>query len=108
MGYRFSVILCIMCLALGGLSCASQPQEAHPKVTKRKEIVMPLQTGSTLHRRIIVADEYVTTAKPSKKNKDKKEPKKHESRRKSPKPTPTPEKAKQSEEEPLPLPDRFR
>jgi len=101
MDHRFCAILFTVCLALAGSGCASQPQG-----TNRKEILMPLQTGSSLHRRVIVADESARPAKGKKTGK--KEPKKQESKRKSPKPTPPPEKPPQPEEEPLPVPDRFR
>jgi hypothetical protein len=89
MDHRLFTVLAIVCFALEGAGCASESQRA-----RREEILMPLQTGSTLQRRVMIDSEGVT--KKSKKKKD--------SKRTSPKP-PVPEVTK--EESPA-APDRFR
>ena len=102
MHHRLFAVLVIVCFALGGAGCASESQLAN-----REEILMPRQTGSILHRRVMVKSDRTT--KKSKKKKDKKETK--ETKRPAPKPTPTPEPAATEEatEEPTPAPpDRFR
>jgi hypothetical protein len=94
MDHRLFAVLAIICFALEGAGCASESQRA-----RREEIVMPLQTGSTIQRRVMVEREG-----PPKKSKKKKE-----SKPTTPKPTPTPapEPSPQAEEETA-QPDRFR
>jgi hypothetical protein len=108
MDHRICALLIIICLALEGAGCASQPE----KIANRNEVLMPLQTGSTLHRRVILSDESGEVTRSSKKKKKeakKKESKKEESKRNSPKPTPAPKKPdRQPEQESSPAPDRFR
>jgi hypothetical protein len=86
---RSIAILAILAFALGGSGCATNKDY--------DEILMPLQTGSVLHRRVLVKANH------EKKSTKKKKPA-------APKPeaetepgaTPTPE------EESTPPPDRFR
>ena len=99
MDHRLFAVLAVVSFVLGGAGCASKSERAH-----REQILMPLQTGSTLQRRVMVETGDVTE-KPAEKpiEKEKKEPK-----RKSPKP-PTPKPSPpQPEEESTPPPDRFR
>jgi len=98
MDHRLFAVLAIVCFALEGAGCASESQRE-----RRDEILMPLQTGSTIQRRVIVEREA-----PPKKSKKKKE-----SKRTTPKPTPTPEpepkpKPSPQAEEETAQPDRFR
>jgi hypothetical protein len=88
MDHRLFAVLVIICFALEGAGCASESQRA-----RREEILMPMQTGSTLQRRVMTESGSVP-----------KEPKKKESKRTSPKP-PVPEV---TEEESPAVPDRFR
>ena len=111
MDHRLFAVLGIVCLALEGAGCASKSQ-----IENREEVLMPLQTGSLLQRRVMLAKEPET--KKTKKKKEKKETKEkqekketEEPKRPSPKPTPalepepTPE---QPVQESTPPPDRFR
>lgn len=101
MDHRLFAVLVIVCFALGGAGCASESQRA-----SREEIVMPRQTGSTLHRRVMVKTQGAT--KKSKKKKEKKETKRT-TPKPTPKPTPAPEATEEATEEPTPAPpDRFR
>lgn len=97
MDHRLFAVLAIVCFALEGAGCASEAQRS-----RREEVLMPLQTGSVLQRRVMVERE--SESKKSKK-------KKKESKRTSPKPTPapapTPEPSPKAEEEST-TPDRFR
>lgn len=108
MDHRLFAVLAIVGFALEGAGCASKSQ-----IENREEILMPLQTGSLLQRRVLVEKEGAT--KKSKKKKDKKEKEekeeKKETKRPTPKPTPEPEPEPTPErpvEEPTPAPDRFR
>lgn len=94
MDHRLFAVLAVVCLALEGAGCASESQRE-----SREEILMPLQTGSTLRRSVIMEKKA-----PAKKSKKKKE-----STRTAPKPasTPEPEPSPQAEEETA-QPDRFR
>lgn len=97
MDHRLFAVLVIVCFALGGAGCASESQRA-----SREEIVMPRQTGSTLHRRVMVKTQGAT-----------KKSKKKNTKRTTPKPTPKPapasEAMEEATEEPTPAPpDRFR
>ena len=108
MGHRFCVLLFVVWIALGALGFSSQAQS---QSENRKEIVLPLQTGSMLHRRIIVPanpEEATGSSKKKEKESSKKKAKKDESKRKSPTPTPSPAKPKPPKEEPAPTPERFR
>jgi hypothetical protein len=89
MDHRLFAVLAIICFALEGAGCASESQRE-----RREEVLMPLQTGSTLQRRVI-RDSGGVTQKPEKKK---------ESKRTSPKP-PAP---KVTDEESPAAPDRFR
>jgi hypothetical protein len=89
MHHRSLAILAIVCVACGGGGCASKSNR------KYEEVLMPLQTGSVLQRRVYVPAEH---EKKSKKKK-KKETSKPEA---EPSATPAPE------EESTPPTDRFR
>ena len=98
MDHRLFAVLVIVCFALAGGGCASESQRAN-----REEILMPRQTGSFLHRRVMVKGDGAT----------KKSKKKKETKRTAPKPTatpkPTPAPEVTEEEAPAPPPpDRFR
>jgi hypothetical protein len=106
MDHRLFAVLVIVCFALEGAGCASESRKE-----RQEQILMPLQTGSTLQRRVMI--ETGGAPKKSKKKKKEKEPK-----RTTPKPTPAPEpesikperdEAEHPEESPTPAPpDRFR
>jgi hypothetical protein len=106
MDHRLFAVLAIICFALGGAGCASQSA-----IESRDEIVMPLQTGSVIQRRVMVEKEGVTK-KPKKKKKKEKDDKKDEKKEKEPKrtsPTPAPTPAPEAKAEETPAaPDRFR
>jgi outer membrane biosynthesis protein TonB len=111
MDHRLFAVLGIVCLALEGAGCASQSQ-----IENREEVLMPLQTGSLLQRRVMMTKEPET--KKTKKKKEKKEAKEkketkepEEAKRPSSKPTPAPTPEPTPErpvEESTPAPDRFR
>jgi hypothetical protein len=92
---RLIAILAILCFAFGGGGCASKSNKDY------EEILMPLQTGSVLQRRVLVKKEMET--KPTKKKK-----------KKPSSPTPKPEAepavtpAPEEESTPAPEPERFR
>ena len=94
MDHRLFAVLPIVCFALEGAGCASEAQRA-----RREEILMPLQTGSVLQRRVMIKSETVTE-----------KPKKKDSKSKSAKPpAPMPEPSPpRPEEESATPPDRFR
>ena len=96
MDHRLFAVLAIVCFALEGAGCASESQLA-----RREEILMPLQTGSTLQRRVMVERQSAT-----KKSKKKKETKETKRTSPTPAPAPTPEPSPQPQEESTP--DRFR
>ena len=104
MDHRLFAVLAIICFALGEAGCASKSA-----IESRDEILMPLQTGSVIQRRVMVEKEGVTKKPKKKKKKDKDdkkdEKKEKESKRTSPTPTPVPEPT--VEETPA-APDRFR
>jgi type IV secretory pathway VirB10-like protein len=100
MHHRSIAILAIVCLASSAGGCASFLKPSKPKSTKSKkgyeEVLMPLQTGSVLHRRAYIERGPESEKKPKKK-----------------KPTPLKPEAEASatpapEEESTPPPDRFR
>ena len=112
MHHRLIAILAILCFAFGGAGCeslyrASLPKPKPPKKKKvqreRKQyeaVVMPLQTGSTLQRRMFV--ERKPESEPKKKSKKKESP--------APKPDAEPSATPAPTEEatPEPTPERFR
>jgi hypothetical protein len=90
--YRhLTAVLVIVCLALGVGGCAHNSNSAYD------EVLMPLQTGSVLRRRVLVRKDH--EKKPQKKKKKEASTPKPEAK---PSATPTPE------EESTPPPDRFR
>jgi hypothetical protein len=97
MDHRLLAVLAVVCFALEAAGCASKSKRAH-----REEILMPLQTGSLLQRRVAIDSESVTE-KPKKKK---------DSKRSSPKPppAPAPEPSPQrpEDESTTTPPDRFR
>jgi hypothetical protein len=97
MDHRLFAVLGIVCLGLEGAGCASEEQRA-----RREEILMPLQTGSVLHRRVIVESEGAT-----RKSKKKKKESKRTASQPTPKPTPEPSPEQPVEENTTP-PERFR
>ena len=54
MDHRLFAVLAIVSFALGGAGCASKSQRA-----PREQILMPLQTGSVLQRRVMIDSEIV-------------------------------------------------
>jgi hypothetical protein len=90
MQHRVIAILAVVCLALGAGGCASKNRDYD-------EVLMPLQTGSVLHRRMQLRTGPQTKSK--KKKKDREKPRKPEAE-----PSATPA----AEEEATPPPDRFR
>lgn len=92
--HRAFAIIAVLCLALAGSGCASNSNKDY------EEVLMPLQTGSTLQRRVQVpasSDKKKSTKKADKKQKE--TPTKPEA---EPSATPAPE------EESTPPTDRFR
>ena len=112
MHHRLIAIFAILCFAFGGAGCESLYEASKPKSSKKKkqprerkqyeEVVMPLQTGSTLRRRSFVE------------RKPDDEPKKKSKKKASPTPTPKPEAEPSAtptpteEATPEPTPERFR
>ncbi len=92
MHYRWVAILAIVWIALGGGGCASKSKYGY------EEVLMPLQTGSVLQRRVLVRTEH--EKKPTKKKKKKESS--------APKPEPEPSATPVPEEESTPPADRFR
>jgi hypothetical protein len=94
MGHRMFAVFAVICFALEGAGCAWIWKS---KGARGEEILMPLQTGSVLHRRVIIPTEPVVVPKKSKQKK--------ESKATSPKP-PAPEVTE--EDETPSAPERFR
>lgn len=90
MHHRLIAIFALLCIALGGAGCASKS-----KSKRYEEVLLPLQTGSTLHRRIYVE----RTHDQKKKQKEKK---------KAPKPETERDETPPADEEEAPPPERFR
>jgi len=94
MSYRALAILAVVSLALNVSGCRSSAHREY------EEVLMPLQTGSVLHRHVEVK------AGPEKKSKKKKTDKKEKEKPRKPEAessaTPAPE------EESTPAPERFR
>lgn len=104
MDHRLFAVLAIVCFALEGAGCASESQRA-----RQEQILMPLQTGSSIQRKVMIDTGGVP--KKSKKKKEKKEKKEtKEPTQPSPKPTPaaTPAPAPSPKAEAESTPDRFR
>jgi hypothetical protein len=93
MFYRAIAILAVVSLALGAGGCASKSHSNY------EEVLMPLQTGSTIQRRVYVPKGPESKSKKKKKEKEREKPRKSEA---EPSATPAPE------EESTPPPDRFR
>jgi hypothetical protein len=89
--HRAIAVLAVVCLALGAGGCASKSNKDYD------EVLMPLQTGSVLQRRVYMPKGPETKSK--KKKKEREKPRKSEE---EPSATPAPE------EESTPPPDRFR
>ena len=101
MHHRPIAIFAVICLALGAGGCASNPNKDYD------EVLMPLQTGSVLHRRTLVRTEG--EKKPKKQTEDKKKEAKKDEKKKTPKPEAEPSATPAPEEESTPPPaDRFR
>ena len=116
MHHRLLALLAIVCFAFAGAGCESLFQPSKPKSSKKKktprerkqyeEVIMPLQTGSTLQRRMFVEkrseDEPEPKKKPKKKESPKPKPEAEPTAAETPPPTPT------QEATPEPTPERFR
>lgn len=92
MHHRFIAIFALLCVALGGVGCASK-SKSKSKSKQYKEVLLPKQTGSALQRRIYVE----TTGDEKRKPKEKKKATETE-------PAETPP----TDEEEPPPPERFR
>jgi hypothetical protein len=92
MHHRSIAILAAVFVAFGGGGCASKSNQQY------EEVLMPLQTGSTLQRRILVR----TDKSPKKKKKKEKKETSTSKPKAEPSATPAPE------EESTPPVDRFR
>jgi len=90
MHHRPFAILAILCFAFGGAGCATKSNKDYD------EVLMPLQTGSTLQRRVFVPKSSETKKKPKKKQPS------------SPKPEAEPTATPAPEEESTPPPEKFR
>jgi hypothetical protein len=91
MQYRAFAILAVICLALSAGGCRSRANRNY------EEVLMPLQTGSVLHRRVEVRTD-----------RQKKSKKKKTEKPRAPKPGAEPSATPSPEEESTPPPDRFR
>lgn len=106
-------MLAILCFALSGAGCESLFPSSKPKSSKKKKpsrerkeyelVVMPLQTGSTLQRRVFVEKKAEDEPEPKKKSKKKESPKPKPEAAPAETPPPPPEQAT-----PEPTPERFR
>ena len=100
---RLLAILAIFSFAFGGGGCASKSNKDY------EDVLMPLQTGSEIQRRVQVKADHQT--KPAAETKKKK---KEKSKRPTPTPAPKPETTPKPEatpkpvEEATPEPERFR
>jgi hypothetical protein len=106
MPHRFIALLALICFALSAGGCESfwkNPSGKRPSKSRSKkqyeEVLMPLQTGSVLQRRVYVKRSPDSESKPSKKKKKETS---------SPKPEVEPSATPTPEEESTPPPDRFR
>ena len=110
MHHRLISILAVLCFALGAAGCESLFPSSDRKPSKKKKrekkeyetVLMPLQTGSTLQRRILVEKKTDDVPEPKKK------PKKKESSAPKPDTEPTATPAPTQEATPEPTPERFR
>jgi len=91
MHHRSIAFLAILAIALSGGGCASNSNRDY------KEVLMPLQTGSYIQRRVLVRADH--EQKPKKKKK---------TEATAPKPEAEPSATPSPEEESTPPPDRFR
>jgi hypothetical protein len=94
MHHRSIAVLASATLALVAGGCAHDPNKGY------EQVLMPLQTGSTLHRRVLVPADH------EKKTTKKKKPAPASSPK--PKPEAEPSATPAPEEESTPPPDRFR
>jgi hypothetical protein len=95
MQHRAIAILAVFVFALGGGGCASRSNKDY------EEVLMPLQTGSTLHRRVLVR------TGPERKS-DKKKKTKKDKEKAAAKPEAEVSATPAPEEEGTPPPERFR
>jgi len=95
MHHRSIAILAIVFIAFGGGGCASKSRGDY------EEVLMPMQTGSTLQRRV-----WVRTG-PEKSSKKKKKKEKKETSASKPKAEPSATPAPEEESTPPPV-ERFR
>ena len=110
MHHRLIAILVVLCFALGGAGCESlfPTSERKPSKKKKRErkefetVMLPLQTGSTLQRRMLVEK------KPDDEPEPKKKTKKKESAKPKPEAEPTATPTPTEEATPEPTPERFR
>ena len=109
MPHRLLAVLIVICFALEMAGCAHVPNR-----TDREEVLMPMQTGSRVQRRVLVPA-APETQKPKKKEKEE-APEKKKEKPKHPAPTPAPtqdstpkpELTPKPQEEATPAPERFR
>ncbi len=94
MHHRLIAVLAVLCLAWGGEGCASKSNKDY------EEVLMPLQTGSVIQRRVMVRTEHEKKPAKTKKKKESSAPKPES--KAEPRATPAPE------EESTPSADRFR
>lgn len=107
---RLIAIVALLCFALSGAGCESLFPSWKPKSSKKKKrerkqyetVLLPLQTGSTLQRRMLVEKKPDDEPEPKKKSKKKESP--------TPKPEaePTATPAPTEGATPEPSPERFR
>lgn len=96
MYHRFCAIFIVVCFAVAAAGCASKSQR------NREEVLLPLQTGSTLHRRVVVDDE--SSFKQIKRRESKRDSKKRVKKERT---EVAPAEPDQPEETPTP-PEKFR
>lgn len=112
MHHRLIAIFALVCFALAGAGCESLFQPSKPRSPRKKKparerkqyeaVVMPLQTGSTLQRRMFV--EKKSDEEPERKKKSKKK----ESAKPKPEAEPSDTPPPAIEPTPEPTPERFR
>lgn len=110
--HRFIAIVAILGFAFGGAGCESLFPRSKPKSSQKKKqprerkqyeiVIMPLQTGSTLQRRMFVEKSADDEPEPKKKSKKKESPAPKPETEPTATPTPT------EEATPEPTPERFR
>lgn len=97
---RLIAIFAILCFAFGGGGCASKSRADY------EEVLMPLQTGSVIQRRVQVKTDR--EVKPPKEKATKEKPAKETKKPAPPKPEAEPEETPAPQEESTPPPERFR